>query len=990
MAINNMFSAADDDVEGVGSTFDREFEKAYKILKQMSVETGKMKDDAKDAAGAYAGGKPGGGKLGLGTISPFGSLSTGQKVGLGAVAAGSVAMSMAPNTMSAVAQRMYADSVAGLSGMRANQVISQSNRLVNGATSAGGPTAAAANLFYQGGYTASSLSSKNIMSSVGGLSAITGGSNEQVASSLAGINGMGFLRGGVRIRDNQGNLLPINQIVNSVYTVLYGGRKVTEQQAAMLLNPNSKGYQTLLMLTGGDQNLIQTIAMAVLVRARKGSNLTKKDLGSANQALNVMGVEGNSPIRANFKFNNGENAALQATQGGLVNGYNMSLNTIGAVNQGLADLANALGPVTSGLMAMKGMLQTFPSAGNVGAGISGVASMGAGFGSQVLQDALMAKTFKSMGIGGGFGEGMGGGGINAFGGGGQGPIGPLMANGKFTTGGGIRSRLFGGGFGMKAGVGAMAMQLMQSLANNTSLAKHHPGIRKAGNTLADMGKDALIGTSIGAMFGGVGAPIGAVLGSGVGLLQGLFGSGGPSSGSGGNGNTGSSGGGNSAGMSMPVPAHTPITSPYGPRPGGHGVKPGFHPGVDYGTPVGTPITASADGVVAQIGNDKAGWGNYVLIDHGGVSTRYAHLSQVLVRMGQHIRRGQIIGKSGGLKGAAGSGNSTGPHLHAEVIRGGKTVNPQGFFGKAGSFLSSLWKDGVNFAKGAIGMLTGNSKAATNAFSHITNPFAAFFNNSQATSSGATSAMSSSSLTSILNGDLAKGHPVGYSDIQGWFANHKKSTYLDGNRSSLIDNSTDRVAGDTSGMAGGSRKGLLDILRRAGFKGKGLDTAFSIALAESYGRPGAYNGKGRDKSYGLFQINMKNNDPLSPNMGKNRLKQFHLHRNEDLFNPETNARVAYGVSNKGSWWKPWSTYNDGSFLKYIDDAHKAEGQGGPSGMPMSPTSPISGMGNKHHNVSVNVQMHVNIARSSAQEAEAMFTQFSKKLETALRKNEVMIY
>ena len=988
MASQNLISP--DDEEAMFRSVEKEVARIKKDMGDVEKSSEGVKKNFADAAASMgaSSGRPGGGKLGLGTMSAaFGSLSTGQKVGLAGIASASIGMSMAPNTMSAVAQRMYADSVAGLSGMKANQVISQSNRLVNGATSAGGPTAAAANLFYQGGYTASSLSSKNIMSSIGGLSAITGGSNEQVASSLAGINGMGFLRGGIRIRDNQGNLLPINQIVNSVYTVLYGGRKVTQQQAAMLLNPNSKGYQTLMMLTGGDTNLMQTIAMAVITRATKGSALTKKDLGSANQALNAMGVEGNSPIRANFKFNNSENALLQNTQSGLVNGYNLSLNTVAAVNQGLADLAKALGPVTYGLMSMKGMLQTFPSAGNVGGTLSGIGSMGMGIGSQVLSDALMAKTFKSMGMGGGFGGGMGGGT-------GGGPIGPLMANGSFTSGGrlsnmfgGRLSKLFGGGgFGMKAGVGAMAMQLMQSLANSTSLAKNHPGVRKTGNVLADMGKDALIGTSIGALFGGVGAPIGAVLGSGAGLLEGLF-SGGPSNGSGGNGNTGGSGGGASA-MSMPVPSGTPITSPYGNRPGGHGVKPGFHPGIDYGTAVGTHITASADGVVTQIGNDKAGWGNYITIDHGGVSTRYAHLSQVLVRMGQHVKRGQIIGKSGGLKGAAGSGNSTGPHLHAEVIRGGKTVNPQGFFGKTGSFLSSLWKDGLNFAKGAVGFLTGNRQARNNAFGNITNPFSAFFSNSQA--SGITNSMSSPALTSLLNGDLAKGSAVGYSDIQGWYANHKRSTYLNHDPNALIDNSNDRVLGDTSGMAGGSRKGLIDILRRAGFKGKSLDTAFAIALAESQGRAHAYNGKGRDQSYGLFQINMKNNDPSSPNMGKNRLKQFHIQRNSDLFNPEVNAKAAYEVSTKGTWFKPWATYNNGNFLKYIDDAHRAEGQGGPSGMPMAPSSSTKDLGTKHHNVSVNVQMHVNIARSSTQEAEAMFVHFQKKLETALRKNEVMIY
>ena len=103
-----------------------------------------------------------------------------------------------------------------------------------------------------------------------------------------------------------------------------------------------------------------------------------------------------SPLRANFRFQAGQNAALQATEGGLVGGYNTSLNVVGALNQGFADLANALGPVTSGLMGLKGILQTFPNAGNMGSTVSNIGSTVSGIASSAMNYALMSRV---MGIG---------------------------------------------------------------------------------------------------------------------------------------------------------------------------------------------------------------------------------------------------------------------------------------------------------------------------------------------------------------------------------------------------------------------------------------------------------------------------------------------------------------------------------------------------------------------------------------------------------------
>lgn len=115
-----------------------------------------------------------------------------------------------------------------------------------------------------------------------------------------------------------------------------------------------------------------------------------------------------------------------------------------------------------------------------------------------------------------------------------------------------------------------------------------------------------------------------------------------------------------------------VTGAYGEnRPGGG------HPGVDLGVPVGTPLVAAQAGVITVAGNaDPGGYGNYVEIRaDNGVVMRYGHLSSVGVQVGQRVKVGDFVGKSGGEKGAAGSGNSEGPHLHFEVRIGDHTVDP---------------------------------------------------------------------------------------------------------------------------------------------------------------------------------------------------------------------------------------------------------------------------------------------------------------------------
>lgn len=98
----------------------------------------------------------------------------------------------------------------------------------------------------------------------------------------------------------------------------------------------------------------------------------------------------------------------------------------------------------------------------------------------------------------------------------------------------------------------------------------------------------------------------------------------------------------------------------------------MHKGIDIAARYGSPVYAVMDGKVDWAGR-KGGYGNYVRIDgSGNVGAGYGHLSRIAVRSGQHVERGQVIAYSGN------SGLSTGPHLHFEVYRGDRAVNPRGF------------------------------------------------------------------------------------------------------------------------------------------------------------------------------------------------------------------------------------------------------------------------------------------------------------------------
>ena len=100
----------------------------------------------------------------------------------------------------------------------------------------------------------------------------------------------------------------------------------------------------------------------------------------------------------------------------------------------------------------------------------------------------------------------------------------------------------------------------------------------------------------------------------------------------------------------------------------------FHQGMDFTAPTGTPIYASGDGIVGRADNRSPGYGKHIRIDHGfGYVSLYAHLSSYNVKRRQKVKRGDIIGYVGS------TGRSVGPHLHYEIFKDGRRVNPLNYY-----------------------------------------------------------------------------------------------------------------------------------------------------------------------------------------------------------------------------------------------------------------------------------------------------------------------
>jgi murein DD-endopeptidase MepM/ murein hydrolase activator NlpD len=132
----------------------------------------------------------------------------------------------------------------------------------------------------------------------------------------------------------------------------------------------------------------------------------------------------------------------------------------------------------------------------------------------------------------------------------------------------------------------------------------------------------------------------------------------------------------------PINGDIDLSSTFGVRPDPFLGRPAMHTGLDMRGTTGDPVRATADGTVTVAGWN-GGYGNMVEISHGnGFATRYGHMSAIDVRVGQHVKIGQLVGRIGS------TGRSTGPHLHYETRIDGEAVDPQRFL-RAGVRLGGL-------------------------------------------------------------------------------------------------------------------------------------------------------------------------------------------------------------------------------------------------------------------------------------------------------------
>jgi len=238
----------------------------------------------------------------------------------------------------------------------------------------------------------------------------------------------------------------------------------------------------------------------------------------------------------------------------------------------------------------------------------------------------------------------------------------------------------------------------------------------------------------------------------------------------------------------------------------------------------------------------------------------------------------------------------------------------------------------------------------------------------------------------------KNNPVNPSELLGGSGS---SDILNPYFTSILPTQNDVLGAMQSSMAGSSSGSgesipadanvdLLDTLKKAGFTGSALATAYGIAKAESGGRSNAYNPRGKDLSYGLFQINMLGN------LGPERLNKewktaggdtFKLGSEQDLFDPIKNAQVAYHMSNGGKDWSHWTTYTSGKYKAFLDKGARGGGGYG-TAFPVAPeptnyTASVPAGITGGNNNTVNVTL--KIEKASDEEAE----RFARKVTAYLQ-------
>lgn len=440
------------------------------------------------------------------------------RIGGGLASLAAIGSGMMPYTNDAVTQRMLTQGVGSMIDMDPNKITAMSNKMLAGGITGAYSAQAATSILASQGILPTMGGFSNIMGSTGGLSVLTGMSNEQTAQAWGGINGMNFLRVGVRARDSKGNLRAPEEIANDLYRRTFGNRKLTEAQAAQVFNQNSRSYQGIMAVAGGNADLAAQLQEMMYYQGKGGGKkLNVKD--AQNVKDNILNLRKDDPSRAMWNYQGSEANKLQATGNGLVGGYSAALDATASVNNGMAALANMLPGVTNAFGNLKGFLDTLPTAGGTGATMAGGITSGVGHFGAMLAMNRMAKglTATETAL---TGEAAAGGALATGGG--------TAALAAKLSGGGAISRTLGSGLTSIAAKGGMTLgRAIPALAAGGVT---YYGMSKIQNRLQQYGRDHHLNGALQATgneafntakFAASGAAMGATLGGAPGALAGL-------------------------------------------------------------------------------------------------------------------------------------------------------------------------------------------------------------------------------------------------------------------------------------------------------------------------------------------------------------------------------------------------------------------------------------------------------------------------------------